>query len=207
MRLDDLLAEITMQAAWVSPGAAKRSLLRAAEALCKLTWVWQERLDAEVASSSSMPVEPWSPCHASIVAVRDVWADGSRLAPLTPQMLDGANTDFYVDPGTPWAFYCPQPGMLRLVPVPSTPVTLTIHAVLAPRITATELPDVLDKYADALIAGALSRAMLHPGAGERGPSLAPVFLGQFERGVSAAKRDAMSGHQGGHTTIEPHPLT
>jgi hypothetical protein len=95
-------------------------------------------------------------------------------------------------------------GSITLYPTPGQNGTLVTRAVLAPKRTATTLPEFLmSRYMDALISGAKSRLLLMPGVGWSNPQLAVYHENVFNTGVSTARDDALTDGAGGSVFVRP----
>lgn len=123
------------------------------------------------------------------------------------------NTDDGVDAGDigaliNWRDYCFDASInqLEFRTAPTVDVTkgLEVMAVLVPHLSATDLPDwLLNRYAEALVAGAISRLALMPNKLWTSDKLAAAKNREWRNGISTAKADIASDYKLGSKGISP----
>jgi hypothetical protein len=146
-----------------------------------------------------------------VVGVTGAWLPEGQIDPLTRPKLD----ELYP---TGWArattactrdvsgYFCPRPGLLRLVPqvTVTLPQALLVEIAIAPTRDATKVPDLLyQRYAEQIAAGALTRLHQHPDATYADPSRVATYREAFEDAIRTAAEASDMGFQ--KTTLETEP--
>ena len=164
--IQDLLPRVFQYAPGVADTVATYALRQAASSFARATYAFTELV-------SDIPVDPHDPIvvvqtspenrmvalDRAVVDGRLIWSRSERLmSHLQP------HSDYTAAaPGAPAGLILVRPDTLRLVPVPDAPYTIDVYAVVAPRDDQDIIPDdMMDRYADALVAGALNRIVRVP---------------------------------------------
>jgi hypothetical protein len=123
---------------------------------------------------------------ALVLRVRNVWVNGIEL---DATRMPGPSQQL----GFPVGFNSGvERGSVSLYPTPGQTGEIVCRVTYGPKMSATTLPDFLmDRYAEAIAAGAKARLMLMPGVQWSNPSLAGYYDGVFSSGITSA-RDEMS---------------
>lgn len=164
----------------------------AAIQFCDRARVWREIQTLDVVADQA-DYTPVLPVDGVVSIVEDVYHNGVRLEPKPIDTLKEQYQDWQSQSGTPLYYTQMQPGVIKLVPYPTTELTdgLSVRLVFKPARTAETLPDWLyEQYADVLGWGALVRLLLNPGLPCHNPGLAAAYQTQFEQGLYRASRQS-----------------
>lgn len=173
----------------------EHELRRAAQAFFRQTKAWRVTqapipVAAGTAEVSATPLA----AGQELVRVDAAWYDGTRIDPVTPEMLDAQYfDDWQARTGKPQQFLQEVPGAVRLYPIPTDPAVtgLRLRLIVAPSDAATGLPDdQAVKFKDVIQVGAKSRLMLYPGKTWTNAELAAVYGQAFNQLVGQATAEA-----------------
>lgn len=193
---EDLLPQLLVEA----PGAPEpfliSALARAARAFFRDTLAWREEFAGVAQAREVLPAAPADTALVDVVSVtRD---DGARVLPRAPNRLDVELPQWRTQTGPPQYYHRVQGEWVRLVPYPvPASGTVTLILAVAPRLTATHLPDHLAlEHEQALVDGALYEVLAVNRAWRDLPRAA-AHRTDFERAKDLAKSRADLGHQHG----------
>ena len=169
-------------------------------------------------TTDPVPVRPGEPTYdidlpsgTTVARVLNVWYDG-RLLELAPIQTVTAHGAYVVGEGLgrPTAAYVLEPATIRLFPPPGQDADgrLTVQVSLKPTRTARAVDDTLfDDWAEVIVAGALARLAIMPGASFSNVELAAVGAAQYGAGVSAAKLEGRKGRVVGNVRMHGQTFT
>jgi hypothetical protein len=209
-QLDTLITEVRLRAPGVPDPTASLMLRRAAEEFCRATWCWQEEVEDLDLDEGVVTLDP--PSGARIVGVASIRHFGRLLSPVGERVAARSRRTVS-GAWQPWAYYLPRPD--AIVFVPNAPGddevdlldAVTVTAALAPSESATGLPDFLgSEYSETLVAGALSRLLVLPGAAFANPDGAAAAQQVFNRGIADARRQRYAGYNTHAVQVAQHPL-
>lgn len=174
MQLDALIGPVLIQAHGCSDMLAVDALRRAAIQLCEQTQAWTETITQQ---AKTQDVDLDIPAHSRAVDIRRVFVGSDIIAPVKPE-----DADPFEAASTPHGYFRVSENVLRLLPAPDAPVTLTIETVLAPTYTTNTIPDdMADRCRMALLWGALAYLLATPGQAWTQPALAGAYQQMFDR--------------------------
>lgn len=186
MQLDSLIGAILIQARGCSDMLAVDALRRSAIQLCEQTQAWRETITQQ---AKTQDVDLDIPAHSRAAAIRRVFVGEDEILPMAPD-----NINPFAASSTPRGYFRVSENVLRLIPAPDAPVTLTVEAVLAPTYTANTIPDDLaDRCRMALIWGALAYLLAIPGQTWTQPELAGAYLHMFEQEAAKVSLQDVKG--------------
>ena len=146
------------------------------------------------------------PAGARLVVIREREAklNGKALTPIqNPAAMSVTRTGFpshYAQRGLDSVILYPTP-------VSVAPASLEIYAVLAPKITATTLPDILaDRYYEAISEGAKAIVKRMPNQPWSDPARAADHYALFKTKIAEARIDFEYGLVAGSLTVKPRPF-
>lgn len=195
--LDAFLPHVLPYAPGCSDLAAYQAIRDAAIDFCRRTGVVQRvSTNSVVAGTQDYTITVVT--DMQLAAVQGAAYQGTWLTPVSPDQVEsdtalrGVTIGTAVpQAGTPIFYFqkTPDVAALSLYPIPDTSVTtgLTVKASFMPTQTAATLDDLLlNDYAEAIGAGALTRLLAMPGQMFSG-NPAP-YLAAYERHINNAKR-------------------
>jgi hypothetical protein len=137
-------------------------------------------------ASYAIPV----PAGGQAVKLLEVYVDGQKITPKTPDQLAEQYANWITKTGTAEHYTQLNPDNLLLVPIPDAGITggLVVRGTFKPARTATELPDLLfNDYADDITNGAVAALCAWPQKPWTNPKLAAVRAGLFQAGIDKTK--------------------
>lgn len=182
------------------------AVLRAAIEFCEKSTAWRELLDPITLQDGVAEYVLPLPAGSRLVVIREREArlNGQILTPImNPALMSPTAT------GVPSHYAQRGHDSVILHPTPSSAdgMTLTIFAVLAPKLSATTLPDILtDRYYEAISEGAkaiLKRAPNQPWAD---PARAADHYRLFQVKTAEARIEFEHGLVAGSMTVKPRPF-
>lgn len=209
LSLDALFPHVMPSVGSACPNPLARSmLLRAAIRFCKESLVWSVLGDALPIVDTVSTYEIDRPTgKAALVIVRDVWAAGQELTPKSMAEIAQLLPSWQTSQGSP-AFYN-QPSMteIRVFPIPvSTPAgtVVTVRAAFAPTIDATMIDaDLVNRYFEPLVHGALSLLMAMPNQPWSNPSLAAYHEGEIMTAIDKARIEMLKDRTVSSSRVKP----
>ncbi len=190
---DSFMPKVRPWAPGVSTLAASQALRDSAIAFCERTrlWKWEDTFDV---TTDDCIGGIFVPTGSVIHDVETVMFNGQKLTPKTTVDLDCIRPGWRTDTtqtGTPCYYTQIDHGTLKLVPAGAGTVYLCIR--LKPAQDATDLPDFLDEYREAISWGALARLLTVPGQSYSNPSIAPYYDGKFTEKLDALSTKGTTG--------------
>lgn len=182
------------------------AVLRAAIEFCEKSTAWREPLDPitlqDGVAEYALPI----PADARLVVIREREArlNGQILNPVTnPALLSTTAT------GVPSHYAQRGHDSVILYPIPSSAdgMTLTLFAVLAPKLSATTLPDILaDRYYEAISEGAKGILKRMPNQPWSDAARAADHYRLFQTKTAEARIEFEHGLVAGSLTVKPRPF-
>ena len=179
------------------------AVLRAAVEFCEKSTAWRVLLDpiplVDGTAEYALPL----PADSRLVVIREkeVKLGGHALMPVSdPAILSQTRT------GVPSHYYQRTHGAVVLYPTPASAdgLALTIFAVLAPKLSATTLPDILtDRYYEAISEGAKGILKRMPNQPWSDPARAADHYRLFQVKTAEARIEFEHGLVAGSMTITP----
>lgn len=131
------------------------------------------------------------PRQIDLVRIEAAWCDGRKLNVRSVDEMEASTRENWTErAGTPHSLIQLMSGVMLLYPTPSEAVTVTLRATLRPAMTATEIPDTMMKYRDAIRQGAMGRLQMYPGQPWSAPDMAMVNAAAFRAAIDKANIDA-----------------
>ena len=104
------------------------------------------------------------PDETEVAKVLEVYIDGAVVNPLSKLRSRATATDWRTEVSSPRTYIVPGRGILRLIPNNEIEATISTNVAVAPTRLAESMDmDLMDRYRDAIVIGALSRIMSIPG--------------------------------------------
>lgn len=182
------------------------AVLRAAIEFCEKSTAWREPLDPitlqDGVAEYALPI----PADARLVVIREREArlNGQILTPImNPAMLRSTSA------GVPSHYAQRGHDAVILHPTPASAdgMTLTIFAVLAPKLSATTLPDILaDRYYEAISEGAKGILKRMPNQPWSDAARAADHYRLFQTKTAEARIEFEHGLVAGSLTVKPRPF-
>lgn len=167
-----------------------RAINRAATEFFSETKVWRANIVGATTGTQLVAVTSGVPANCKIVHLYELRYDEDPLERRTP--VDMKRTFPREESGTPVICTLTEEDTINVLPYPATPGVIGIYAgrvAIAPTRTKADLPDdIFDRYAEALIAGTLSKLLIQPNQAWTNENLAGVNLQMFENYKLKAKR-------------------
>lgn len=188
--LTSLLYKLKAYAPSVSDVVAERYMLDACREFCRDTMAISRDLPEVLVENSDVTVE--APADTESVGILRVTHDGRTVWSKSEQALDAVlgNVAYESMPGSdkPGSIVVLDDNRFRVVPQPSTTLTFAVRIAVAPTSTATEVPDELvARWYDAVVSGALKELMLHPGQPYANMNMAAVHAARYQAQVVQAR--------------------
>ena len=172
---------------------AQQVLVDSAIAFCEDTQVIRAELDEFQTRPGENAYELEAPSQQQVARVLDVKVSGRTLTAVVAEDVDLLMAAV----GTPMAYYTDRTDSqftLRLFPKPDGEYAVKVRAALRPMRTATAVEDDLfDLWSDAVICGALSRAMNIPGQPFSDPAGAAYHMSMA---INASRKARLEGNYG-----------
>lgn len=197
MNLDDLIPLVIVEAPAVPDVVAGYQVALSARDLCRFSLAWQSDISVTVDGSATYAFVP--PDEGELVEpVSGIFATsvGASTSPLTPKavaQLDRINPGWRTLLGSPSYYLLPDSETIQFVPNPPLG-TATIRVALQPSLTRRVLDDrVGERYAEAIVHGALYRLFRMPAREWSDPKHAAYYEELFEREKSDAQVKGVDG--------------
>lgn len=147
-----------------------------------------------------------APTDGRCIDILNVYTLAGELIPQTLQQLAVTFPDWQSCEGNVPSHYTRAKDYtsIDVYPLPTDPgsETLTFHAVYTLRDTATTIPDeIVYRYKDALVSGALKRLLAMARTPWQDLKLAAYHAGQFQDAKEAARITARHDKTAGHITV------
>lgn len=182
------------------------AILRAAVEFCEKSTAWRELLNPITLQDgvAEYPLPIPSDARLVVIREREVRLNGQVLTPvMNPALLSPTAT------GVPTHYAQRGHDVLILYPIPSSAdgMTLTVFAVLAPKLSASTLPDILaDRYYEAISEGAKAILKRMPNQPWSDPARAADHYRLFQTKTAEARIEFEHGLVAGSLTVKPRPF-
>lgn len=179
------------------------AILRASIEFCEKSTAWRELLTPITLQDGVAEYAIPLPVGSRLVVIRD------REARLNGQSLNPIPNPADINPtrtGVPSHYAQRSHDALILFPTPASAdgMVLSIYAVLAPKLTATELPDLLaDRYYEAICEGAKAILKRMPNQPWSDPVRAGDHYQLFKNKTAEARTEWEFGLVAGSMTVKP----
>ena len=141
----------------------ENAIKNAAIELCRNSWVWREYASATTVTANEPRIDIELPAGSDLVTVLTVTLDGLLLDPESGDRLDTLYPRWATDTGAPKRYTQTDMSSLILSPVPDAnyPDALVIYYAVAPKRSATSLPDwIANDFWEDIVNGSLARLMM-----------------------------------------------
>ena len=182
------------------------AILRAAIEFCEKSTAWRQMLASMTLIDGIAQYALTLPADSRLVVIREreVRLNGQVLTPVSnPALLSPTAT------GVPTHYAQRGHDVLILYPIPSSAdgMTLTVFAVLAPKLSATTLPDILaDRYYEAISEGAKAILKRMPNQPWSDAARAADHYRLFQTKTAEARIEFEYGLVAGSMTVKPRPF-
>ena len=183
-----------------------QAVVDAAIVFCEDTQVLRKRLDPIRTSVGVVEYDIDAPPHYQVARLLRLYAEGREVELVTREeapVLDDWQS-------RPRVAYTSREGaalVLNLYPAPDAQYVLTMEVALRPVRGATVLDALLlEDYAEAIVAGAVSRLCAVPNQAFSSPALASDAGSAFAGLASKARRDGISGKVRAPMRVKPRPF-
>lgn len=182
---------------------AAQAVLDAAITFCEDSLAVREVLDPLTLQVALDQYELSPPSSQEVVRLLNVWVDGQLLQPVPAEQVDyAARQD-----GPPTHYYVLRQDevlTLQLYPTPTSTGVLTAEVALRPTREATQLAtDLYTYWLDAVLAGALMRLLVLPGASFANPAAMVHYQGRFAALVNRARIEGNRGRLRSSLRVRP----
>lgn len=182
---------------------AAQAVLDAAITFCEDSLAVREVLDPQTLQAGLDQYELSAPSSQEVVRVLNVWVDNQLLRPVPAEQVDyAARQD-----GPPTHYYVLRQDevlTLQLYPTPITSGVLSAEVALRPTREATQVAtDLYTYWLDAVLAGALARLLVLPGASFANPASAVHQMGRLAVLTGRARIEGTRGRLRSSLRISP----
>lgn len=205
MKIEEFLPELYLEADGCPQAVALNALRNTLRTFCELSEVWQEDLDdiSLLASTAEYDLDP--PVDTEISHVSAV-RYGEEPVTLTTELEKNArDSGWRIRTGTSVIEAIATPTIIRVIPIPTADdsTALTVTAALRPSLSAITCADVLQKWNEPIVAGALARLKKIPSKPWTDREAVTAYVMEFKRGVGDARSAALRGHARRSLTVKP----
>lgn len=192
-----------------APTAAEISVTRylvdSAVEFCSKTGIWREDLPIIQTTALQPNVNLTPLANSQIIEITDVYFDGQHIEAAPPDTLKQQGDHWFDKTSSlPRAYFSTKPTVITFVPTPDVVANVRVSAKLAPTRNAEELPDILlDRYAEIIALGALSRLLLEPSQAYTNPQKAMMCADQFEARLAKVRKEAQEGFTRARFRVKP----
>lgn len=162
---------------------------------CQQTLLLREKLAILPISANvdEYELEP-SLCDSEVCRVLNVWVNGTLISPTTPDI--GVRAAGLYQSDLPSAYYCTEPSVLRLVPMPTAAAVLEVEVAYAPASDADNVPMALyTMHREDIVRGAAARLLIMPKRPWTDMTAGKVYRNLFWHHMhSVARSDHWSGY-------------
>lgn len=195
-QLTDFLTRLNPMVPGCPQPVALQALLDTAIDFCDRTSIVQAVGDPVQVQPGVAQYDVDLPPETAVARVLNVWYDG-HLLELAPTQAVTSYWAYAPGPtGAPTVAYVLEPATVQVFPVPDATTTgaLAVRFATKPTRSARSVDDVLyNDWVETIVAGALARLAVVPGAAFSNADLAVMGAGQYAAGVGAAKLEARKG--------------
>ena len=160
--LEDFLPDVNIFVDGVPRVFMLSALRQTCIEFCEQTLLFREKLAVQPISIDvdEYELEP-SLCDSEVCRVLNVWVNGSLISATTPDI--GIRSSALYEGDVPQAYYCTEPNVLKLVPMPQTTGDLEVEIAYAPAHDAENVPMALyTKHREDIARGAAARLLIMP---------------------------------------------
>lgn len=194
--LDEFLPNIRMYAPGVADPTAYFAIRQAAIEFCERTRAWRyaDEFDVKIDDAEGL----YAPSSSVIHEIDNVWFDGVKLTPKTPEQLDTLVSDWRSGAARPTGQpnYVTQLEQNTITLVPFGAGTVKLALFLKPSQDADDLPDFLaDQHRETIAWGALARILLIPNQSFTSPEMGSAFGQAFQGKLDGKSNLGITGQQ------------
>ncbi|MGH9931419.1 MAG: hypothetical protein ACREA9_19605, partial [Pyrinomonadaceae bacterium] len=168
---------------------ATHQIRRSAIDFCGRSYAWLVDM-TPISSGVNVPTYDFEiPTETEQVRVEDMWYNGVRLLPKSPDELSIIYRNWPIEVGTPLYYLQPTPDTFTLVPMPDTAIAGAVTAKISvkPTIDGTGIdPEVFSTWFDVIADGAKARIMATGKKPYTDVAMAKFYFGQVEAGIGSA---------------------
>ena len=182
--LDDVMPDLNGCSTDMAINALRNTCIE----LYQKSWIKTATLTpiAVVAGTSSYAITP--PTNTRVVGIKEVYFNGTALAPIAGTEATNASHDWTADSGEVAGYMFLDGGTLRLYRIPTIAGVLSATVITVPTKTATEIDTfIYDQYSEAIAAGAKARIMSIPHKPYSDAGTALTYRMQFAAAVKDAR--------------------
>lgn len=208
MQISSLFSYLLSDVPGVPDPVAIQAIRQSCIEFCVETHAWEEVQDPVSLIDGVSTYDIDVPAGARAVTVKAIYMSGRELRPVSMVELQTLIPNWQSAQGSLPSYYntTGDLGTVRVYPIPteSGGAQITVRAVYAPTLVTTSVPDqVINRYLEPIMSGALHRMMMAPGKGWSNPQLAVYHKAQFEEGVMRAKNDILHEKTQGSIKVKP----
>lgn len=200
---DSLLPYVLTETEGVSHPLAISAINRAVRRLCleSSCWFSWQNVTLIAGEADYQLVEPNA--SSAVRNIKSVQIEGIELAPIPESVVSVDRPWLMTNSGTPTSYYAVN-GDLHLMPTPTesdVSKSCRVKAAYIPLMDAQEADEsLLYRHAETITAGAKSILLMMHGQTWTNPTMAQVYLAEFEKGIGRARieveqSESMSGLQ------------
>ena len=184
-----------------------QAIVDAAIAFCEDSMVLREPLDLIQTEAGVDHYDLDAPPQQAVARVMDVYRDGVRLKSVLEDANRGTRTDRQSQPDSYRTTRAGSVFQLVLMPVPDRAYTVQVEAAMRPARGATQLEDdLLDRWVEAVSAGAISRLTAMPGQPYTSMETAAAYHAKAIWLANKARIEGSVGRMRGTQTVTPRPF-
>jgi hypothetical protein len=202
---ETLFPEVMLHAQAVPEPVAVNAIRNACVEFCQNTLYMVQTFDAFSVLAREAVYELDTPVGYIVAKIIDpIYVDGMVVPAMIPNQLHTYyGMDWQQLTGSPTAFVAFTPGVITLVPTPElSGAQITGQYALQPtRASTTFDSEVLERYRETLVAGALSRILMTPGEAYYDPQKAMMAATSFRSGMASIRISASKANVGATTTV------
>lgn len=189
---DSLIPFITLDVAGAPDPVIVAMTNMAARELCLRSGCWNEHEDIPLVADRG-EYEPSMPSDAQVRFVKSIMLNNREIDPASEDRILYYMRSAFSATGSPLFFYMLNDMSFRVLPKPTVNddgQIMNVRTVFVPKLGSTVFDsNLIERYAETLIAGAKWKLMEMPGKPWSNPGLAAYNKGVFEEGVTKARID------------------
>lgn len=205
MEISAFLPEVYLDAPGVPEPVALNALRNALRELCVVSRAWSTELDPIAIVSGQVLYDLDCPYGSEATAIISATQGTTALAVTTIHDLNRTDSGWRDRTGEAlWAVIF-DPGNVRVYPTPSADQDdpLLVRVSLRPTLDASACDDLMGRYSEYLVAGALARLKTIPNKPWSDREAVGVHQAQFRYGINRAASDVFKGFSGESLTVTP----
>lgn len=192
LNYDSLIPYIALDVAGAPYPLIVAMINMAAREFCLQSSCWNEYEDIPLAADKS-DYEPSTPNGAQVRFVKSILINNREILPASEDKVLYYMRSAFSAVGSPLYYYMLNDMAFRVLPKPTlmdAGQIMRVRTVFVPKFNATVFDaNLIERYAETLIAGAKARLMEMPGKPWSNPGLAGYNKGLFDVGVAKARID------------------